>query len=111
MVPVVSLLDAPGDVLPPETAKSVDSTNANTWKGMPQERRAFLELISRVDLTFEQAKVLVTPEERKTVDINADDSCFVQNPYLLYESTRLGINPVSINAVDRGNATRSLRSA
>ena len=97
-----SLLDAPGDVLPPETAKSVDSTNANTWKGMPQERRAFLELISRVDLTFEQAKVLVTPEERKTVDINADDSCFVQNPYLLYESTRLGINPVSINAVDRG---------
>ena len=96
-----SLLDAPGNVLPPELAKCVDSTTALAWKGMCQERRAFLELLSRVDLTLEQAKVLVTPEERKTMGIEADDSCFVENPYLFYEATRLATNPVSINAVDR----------
>ena len=97
-----SLLDAPGKVLPQELAKGVDGTNALAWKGMPEARRAFLELLSRVDLTLEQAKVLATPEERNAVGVEANDSSFIDNPYLLYESTRLGTDPVSINAVDRG---------
>ena len=97
-----SLLDGPGKVLPQELAKGVDGTTALAWKGMPQERRAFLELLSRVDLTLEQAKVLATPEERKTVGVETNDSSFIDNPYLFYESTRLGTDPVSINAVDRG---------
>ena len=37
-----SLLDGPGKVLPQELAKGVDGTTALAWKGMPQERRAFL---------------------------------------------------------------------
>ena len=97
-----SLLDGPGKVLPQELAKGVDGTTALAWKGMPQERRAFLELLSRVDLILEQAKVLATPEERKTVGVETNDSSFIDNPYLFYESTRLGADPVSINAVDRG---------
>ena len=97
-----SLLDGPGKVLPQELAKGVDGTTALAWKGMPQERRAFLELLSRVDLILEQAKVLATPEERKTVGVETNDFSFIDNPYLFYESTRLGADPVSINAVDRG---------
>ena len=97
-----SLLDGPDKVLPQELAKGVDGTTALAWKGMPQERRAFLELLSRVDLILEQAKVLATPEERKTVGVETNDSSFIDNPYLFYESTRLGADPVSINAVDRG---------
>ena len=69
---------------------------------MTRERREFLELLSRIDLTPDQAKVLATPEERRTLGIEGGDSDFLDNPYLLYEATRLTSTPVSISAVDRG---------
>ena len=34
--------------------------------------------------------------------METNDSSFIDNPYLFYESTRLGTDPVSINVVDRG---------
>ena len=97
-----SLLDSPESFLQPELAKCIDRTTATAWKRMSQERRAFLELLSRTDLTPEQAKVLVTPEERRASGIEEDDSAFIDNPYLLYESTRLTPTPVAIGSVDRG---------
>ena len=97
-----SLLDSPGDYLQPQLARHIDRTTAMAWKGMPEERRAFLELLSRVDLTQEQAKVLATPEERRQVGISSEDSAFIDNPYLLYEATRLTTSPVSIGTVDQG---------
>ena len=97
-----SLLDAPEDYLQPELARCIDRTSAMAWKGMTDDRRAFLELLSRTDLTQEQAKALATPEERGTLGIKADDSAFVHNPYLLYEATRLTKIPLSISTVDRG---------
>ena len=97
-----SLLDSPEDYLQPELAKCIDRTTAMAWKGMTGERRAFLELLSRVDLTQEQAKALATPEERRARGIEGEDSAFVDNPYLLYEATRLTSTPVPISAVDRG---------
>ena len=97
-----SVLDEPGNFLPPELARRVDPTVAKSWKVMGSERRAFLELLSRVDLTPAQAKILVTPEERRANGISAQDAEFVANPYLLYESTRLTGTQVSVGAVDRG---------
>ena len=97
-----SMLNAPGDFLQPELARCIDHTTALAWKGMTKERREFLELLSRIDLTPDQAKVLATPEERRTLGIEGGDSDFLDNPYLLYEATRLTSTPVSIGAVDRG---------
>ena len=97
-----SLLDSPADYLQPQLARHIDRTTAMAWKGMPEERRAFLELLSRVDLTQEQANILSTPEERGQWGISSEDSAFVHNPYLLYEATRLTATPVSIGTVDRG---------
>ena len=97
-----SLLDSPKDYLQRELAKCVDHTTAMTWKGMSSERRAFLELLSRIDLTQEQAKALVTREERRARGINLEDAAFIENPYLLYEATRLTAASVSISSVDRG---------
>ena len=97
-----SLLAAPGNYLQPPLARHIDRTTAMAWKSMPEERRAFLELLSRVDLTQEQAKVLVTPEERGQLGISGEDSAFVHNPDLLYETTRSTTTPVSIGTVDRG---------
>ncbi len=95
-------VDNPGGYLHPDLARRVDSSIAASWKRMPTERRAFLELLSRVDLTQGQANILVAPEARKNMGLAREDSEFVKNPYLLYEDTRLTETPVSINAVDRG---------
>jgi hypothetical protein len=65
-------------------------------------RRQFLELLSRVDLTPEQAEVLAVPEVRHEWGIDPEDGGFVKNPYLVYEAMRLSADPVSISAVDRG---------
>ncbi len=97
-----SLLDSPGDFLQPQLARLIDGTTAMAWKSMPKERRAFLELLSRVDLTQEQAKALATPEERGQLGISKEDAAFIDNPYMLYEATRLTSAPVSVGAVDRG---------
>lgn len=52
-------------LLPPELARHIDDTIAKAWKRMGQERRSFLELLSRLDLTQDQASTLVTPEGRE----------------------------------------------
>ena len=97
-----SLLDSPRDYLQPELVKCIDQTTSMAWKGMTGERREFLELLSRIDLTQEQAKALATEEERHAWGIKGGDSAFINNPYLIYEATRLTPTPVPINSLDRG---------
>ena len=97
-----SVLNDPAANLPPELAYHVDGTVAATWQRMPTDRRTYLELLSRIDLSFDQARLLATPEERGPVGVPADDAAIIANPYLLYESTRLTANPVPIGLVDRG---------
>ena len=97
-----SILDAPHDHLPQDLANCIDPTIAQAWKSMPTERRAFLELLSRIDLTPEQAEYLVTPEGRSDRGLTLQDSELLENPYSIYEATRLTTFPVSLSAVDRG---------
>src|SRR5262249_41576795 len=92
----------PGEHLPPDLAKAIDATIAKAWLRLPKPRRQFLELISRIDLTGDQAELLAVPETRAERGIPLDDAEFLRNPYLIYESTRLTSVPVSIGAVDRG---------
>ncbi|EAQ80564.1 ATP-dependent DNA helicase [Blastopirellula marina] len=95
-------LEDPSSHLPAELARRIDKTIAKSWKRMGTGRRSFLELLSRLDLTQDQASVLVSPEEREDWEINCTDDDFVANPYLIYETTRLAADPVSIGIVDRG---------
>lgn len=88
--------------LPKELSRHIDGTIAKAWKRMDKERRAFLELLSRIDLTFEQAGFLAIPEERTEGDVDLPDSAFLQNAYLIYEATRLTTTPVAIGTVDHG---------
>ena len=93
---------APSKHLPPELARHIDGTAAKAWQRMASDRRQFLELISRVDLSVDQAGILAVPEERQEVGIGASDGDFLENPYLLYEAARLTQTPVGLAAVDRG---------
>jgi hypothetical protein len=99
-----ALMD-PGKHLPQDLARHIDSTIAKAWKRIKDqrpERRAFLELLSRIDLSLEQARFLAIPEVRKEAGVPQTDEAFIENPYLIYESSRLTSMPVSIGVVDRG---------
>lgn len=92
----------PSKVLPVPLAKAVGKTLASKWSRLPDERRALLKLLSRFELTREQAAALYVQEERTEAGINASDRSILANPYLLYELTRLTSDPVSVWTVDRG---------
>jgi hypothetical protein len=92
----------PTKYLPVELSRRIDSTIVKAWQRMPKQRRQFLELLSRVDLSAEQAEALAVPEERAELGIPLSDADYLRNPYLLYESTRLTPVPVDVGTVDRG---------
>lgn len=88
--------------LPTDLARRLDATIAKAWQQMKPPRRQVLELLSRIDLTAEQAEVLAVPETRVEQGILLDDADLLRNPYLVYEATRLTLFPVAIGTVDRG---------
>jgi GTPase SAR1 family protein len=92
----------PATVLPAPLAKGIGKTLAAKWSRLPDERRALLKLVSRFELTREQATTLYVQEERAKAGIEATDKAILANPYLLYELTRLTSDPVSVWTVDRG---------
>lgn len=92
----------PAKVLPAPLAKGVGKTLTAKWSRLPDERRALLKLVSRFEVTREQATTLYVQEERAKARIDATDKVILANPYLLYELTRLTSDPVSVWTVDRG---------
>ena len=92
----------PAKILPAPLAKGVGKTLAAKWLRLPDERRALLKLVSRFELTREQATTLYVQEERAKDGIDVTDKAILANPYLLYELTRLTSDPVSVWTVDRG---------
>jgi hypothetical protein len=72
------------------------------WQGLPDERRALLKLISRFDLSPEQATRMYQPTERERARITVEDRALIENPYLLYELDRLNDDPIEFGAIDRG---------
>lgn len=92
----------PPKMLPPQLASSIGKTMSNKWLRLPDDRRALLKLLSRFDLTREQATRLYVQEERVKAGIDMTDKGILANPYLLYEFTRLTSDPISVWTVDRG---------
>jgi hypothetical protein len=88
--------------LPAELASGIGKTMREKWSRLPDERRSLLKLLSRFEITRDQAAVLFVQPERKKAGIDVGDKDILANPYLLYELTRLTRDPVSIWTVDRG---------
>ena len=101
--PLVNKMFAdPKKYLPEPLAKSIGKTLCSKWSRLPDDRRALLKLISRFEITPEQATTLYVQEERTKAGIDTSDAVILANPYLLYELTRLTTDPVSVWTVDRG---------
>jgi energy-coupling factor transporter ATP-binding protein EcfA2 len=82
--------------------KLIGKTSRGLLGSLPAERRALLELISRFDLTPEQAKRLYDPAFRSQAGIHATDADLLANPYLFYELDRLALDPVGVLTIDHG---------
>ncbi|GJQ30472.1 MAG: hypothetical protein HBSAPP03_23560 [Phycisphaerae bacterium] len=92
----------PKKYLPAALAEKIGKTMAAKWAKLPAERRALLCLLSRFEITLDQATLLYVQEERAEAGITGTDADILSNPYLLYELTRLSDDPMSIWTVDRG---------
>ncbi len=84
------------------SAGGVDATIAKKWSGLKDERRALLKLLSRFDLTADQAERFYQPTVRSKAGIEIDDRRLIENPYLLYELDRAQTDPLGVAEIDRG---------
>jgi hypothetical protein len=101
---VEEMLESPESILSKELARRVDSVVGEGWKRRSETRKAFIRLLSRFDLTLDQATMLYSSENREEKGIELEDEEFVKNPYLLYEVTRLlpmGLG-IAVSVIDRG---------
>lgn len=73
-----------------------------TWKKLPEERRVFLRLISRFELTVVQAKALYEEGSRKRAGWRGSDREIIHNPYRIYELSRYDPDGIRLLTVDRG---------
>ncbi len=82
--------------------RRISGTTVKKWKALPEERRALLKLLSRFDLTVDQATRFYQETEREEARISVFDAEIIANPYLLYELDRFSPDPVALGIVDRG---------
>ena len=90
--------------LPTELRSSITPTLSEKWRRLPIERRHLLQLLSRFDLLANQATRYYVHEDsgRAAARISLSDTEILRNPYILYESDRQTINPISVRTIDRG---------
>ncbi len=98
-----AVLAKPEIYLDPLLAKAVPPIVQKTWKHMPQERKELFRLLSRFSLSIDQAFVLFHENERAKQNIRCSDREMIENPYIIYEQTRLkqGSLYISVRKVDR----------
>lgn len=98
-----ALIASPKDYLDLLLAKAVTPIIQKTWKNMPEERKTLFRLLSRFSLSIDQAFVLFNENERTKNDIQCSDRDIIENPYIIYEQTRLKLDTlyVSVKKVDR----------
>lgn len=93
---------APSGILSEESAEEFTEELRKTWERLPETRRNLLKLLSRFSLSEDQAKVLYVEEERSKAALSVTDNEILENPYRIYELTRLNAMPVSVHIIDHG---------
>jgi hypothetical protein len=92
----------PKAVLSPAAAKLIGKEHQAVWNALSPDRRALLKLLSRFEISPEQASLAFIEEARAAAKIECTDSQLLANPYRLFEITRSSADPVSLTTVDRG---------
>ncbi|TDQ33383.1 ATP-dependent exoDNAse (exonuclease V) alpha subunit [Zeaxanthinibacter enoshimensis] len=100
------VLDSPEGILSDRINELIPYIAKKLYKRLKEKskpvRIKYLHLLSRFDLSIEQAKTLFVQEEREKIGVNRKDEEYLRNPYLIYEDLRQTLNPVSLNTIDLG---------
>ncbi|MDR7868400.1 MAG: AAA family ATPase [Sporomusaceae bacterium] len=83
-------------------AEQFSTTIRKKWAHLPDERCALIKLLSRFEMSVDQAVRFYVPEERSKNGLNFADSEIIVNPYILYEQDRISPDPIDITIIDRG---------
>ncbi|RMD01090.1 RNA helicase [Clostridium autoethanogenum] len=96
------VIDSPDDFLSKSLAENITPMVQKTWKALKGERKTLFHLLSRFSLTIQQAYVLFNRSERIKENIDCTDTEIIENPYVIYEKTRLKIDELymSVKKVD-----------
>lgn len=83
--------------------KSITPIVQKTWKALSTERRQLFQLLCRFALNLDQANTLFFDNQRENKHIQCSDRDILENPYILYEQTRLKLDDLylSVQKVDR----------
>ena len=91
----------PAAVLPQELRRDLKELSP-TWKGLSDRRRSVLRLLSRFEMTVDQAGCLYDEDSRRKQGWSATDRDLLKNPYRIYECSRHDPVGVRLVTVDRG---------
>ncbi len=83
-------------------AGELGPTFAGVWAKMSPERKALLKLLSRFELSDEQATRYFQPPLRKEAGIHLTDAEILRNAYFLYERDRTREDAIPLEVIDRG---------
>ena len=86
---VDTVFEAPEKVLSENLAAKITPIMKQTWKAMSEERKTLFRLLSRMSISIDQAKVLFIESDRQKKRISCSDREIIENPYVIYEQTRL----------------------
>jgi ATP-dependent exoDNAse (exonuclease V) alpha subunit len=99
-------LDNPKGILSDAVAALIPFNSNKLYKRLKEKstptRIKFLHLLSRFDLSIEQATFLFVAEEREALGIIRKDEEYLSNPYLIYEDLRFTTTPVALSTIDLG---------
>lgn len=104
---VDNMMRTPEKYLSRECADKINSTVKMTWEKMSSERKTLFKILSRYSLSIYQANILFNPDLRYKEKILFADNELIDNPYILFERTRLKARDVtnslyiSVESVDK----------
>ena len=89
-----------------DVSERVGAVMSRAWVAISDERRELLQLLSRFDLTVDQATRIYQETERAKSGIHLSDAELLANPYLIYGSPRLSVGETRAVMTARTAASR-----
>ncbi|MEV5114458.1 hypothetical protein [Peribacillus frigoritolerans] len=100
------LFRQPEKIVPQNLANTISPMLKKRWEMLQKKghngKLPLLQLLSRFDLTIEQATILFVEEERESLEIVISDEKLINNPYLLYEMSGKLDEPIGFWTIDFG---------
>lgn len=96
------MFNSPKDILSATLAKSISKTHLKLWSSLESNEKKLLQLISRIDLTPDQAESVYATVTEDSGALSATAKEILANPYRIYECSRISADPISFEIVDLG---------